>query len=191
MGTATNHKFEKRATKIQEELSEPNTFETGQVELGNLLGFTANNNEDDGAPDPWWLGGKLGIVFEDHANGNASTVFGAVKARQASGHPKWMKKYIPGTAEMNILPILVTPCTKAKSGADPQLEEVHYWELGEFRSWATHAISVLRDLKGTFPGEGDMVWRLQANQRLETEGLTLETIIRDRPLATSAMEIVD
>src|SRR5690606_26074563 len=90
MGTATNHKFEKQAAKIQEELAEAKTFESAQVELGTMLGFTAGNNEGDAAPDPWWLGEKIGIVFEDHADGKETTIFGATKARQAAGHPKWI-----------------------------------------------------------------------------------------------------
>lgn len=124
MGTATNHKFEKRAAKVVTELNQEKTFEAAQVELGTLLGFCAGNDEGDAAPDPWWLGNKLGIVFEDHAGGEDTTVFGAVKARQASGHPKWMKKNVPGADAMEIVPVLVTPCTKAKSGADPQLDDV-------------------------------------------------------------------
>lgn len=191
MGTVTNFKFEKRAAKVQTELAAAETFESGQVELGLLLGFSAGNDESDAAPDPWWLGDKLGIVFEDHADGKDTTVFGAVKARQASGHPKWMKKNVPGAADMDISPILVTPCIRAKSGADPHLDDVHYWRLDAFRTWSVHAIGVLRDLKGTFPGVGDLVWRAEAAQLLETEGMTLESIIRDRPMATEVMEIVD
>ncbi len=191
MGTATNHKFEKRAAKVQTELAGANTFESAQVELGTLLGFGADNDESDAAPDPWWLGDKLGIVFESHADGNETTVFGAIKARQASNHPKWMRKNVPGAEAMEILPILVTPCTKAKSGADPQLDNVRYWALDKFRSWAVHAIGVLRDLKGTFPGEGDLAWRAEACQRLEAEDLTIEAILRNQPMATEAMEIVD
>lgn len=191
MGTATNHKFEKRAAKVQTELAGANTFEAAQVELGTLLGFSADNDESDAAPDPWWLGDKRGIVFEAHADGNETTVFGAIKARQVSSHPKWMRKNVPGAEAMEILPILVTPCTKAKSGADPQLDNVRYWALDKFRAWAVHAIGVLRDLKGTFPGEGDLLWRAEAGQRLEAEDLTLEAILRNQPMATEAMEIVD
>jgi len=191
MGTATNHKFEKRAAKIQAELDRAETFESAQVELGMLLGFNAGNDESDAAPDPWWLGEKLGIVFEAHADGKAMTVFGATKARQASGHPKWMNKNVPGAEAMDILPILITPCTKAKSGADPQLNDVRYWALDAFREWAARAIGALRELKGTFPSEGDLVWRAEAGHRLEAEGLTLEAILSNQPMATEAMEIVD
>lgn len=84
MGMTTHHKFEKRAAAILTGLDNADSFEQAQVDLGKLLGFSCGNDESDAAPDPWWLGDKLGVVFEDHADGNASAVFGAVKARQAS-----------------------------------------------------------------------------------------------------------
>ena len=191
MGTATNHNFEKRVAKVQTDLNSSKLFETGLVGLGQLLGFAADNDESDAAPDPWWMGSSLGLVFEAHANGQEATVFGAVKARQASGHPKWVKKNVPGTEAMDIHPVLLTPCTKAKSGADPQLDNVHYWRLSAFRDWAARAIAVMRDLKGTFPDQGDFVWRAQALQRLHEEGLTLHKILQNLPMAPDAMEIVD
>lgn len=191
LGTATNHKFEKKVARITEGLNDENAFETALVELGEILGFTAGNDESDAAPDPWWLGHNFGIVFEAHAGGDGSTVFGATKARQASTHPKWIKKMIPGTVEMDIQSVLITPCTKAKSGADPHLEDVHYWHLQSFRDWAIHAIAILRELKGTFPGDADLAWRAEASSRLEAEGLTLERLLGTLPSATEAMEIME
>jgi hypothetical protein len=190
MGTATNHKFEKKVQRIADGLTNESSFEVALVGLGEVLGFTSGNDESDAAPDPWWLGYKMGIVFEAHAGGNDSTVFGATKARQASGHPKWIRKMVPGTVEMEIEPVLITPCTKAKSGADPHLEDVRYWHLELFRKWAIHAIAVLRELKGTFPGEADLAWRAEAASRLETEGLTIKNILVSLQRATEAMEIV-
>jgi hypothetical protein len=91
---------------------------------------------------------------------------------------------------MDIRPVLVTPSVKATSGADPQLDDVKYWELNAFRNWATAALAVLRNLKGTFPGEGDLIWRAEAAQRLEAEGLTLHAILRRLPIAADAMAII-
>lgn len=190
MGTATNSKFEKMVAKILKGLQVSETFEEAQVELGTVLGFSAGNDESDAAPDPWWLGDKIGIVFEDHEAGSETTVFGATKARQASSHPKWIKKKVPGTDSMDIFAVLVTPCVEAKSGADPQLDNVRYWRLADYSKWVNHAISVLRELKGTFPGEGDLIWRSEAEQRLEAEGLTLESLVKNLPIATTAMKIV-
>jgi hypothetical protein len=191
MGTVNNVKFENKVAQALTELNSASTFETGQVSLGTLLGFSAGNEESDAAPDPWWLGDKLGVVFEAHADGNDTTVFGANKARQAASHPKWIKRNLPGVGDFVISPILVTPCTTAKSGAEPHLEDVRYWKLSSFRSWALRATEVLRELKGTFPGEGDLLWRDEAVQKLVSEGLTLETIIADRPVASAAMQIVE
>lgn len=56
MGTANDRAFEKKAKRILKNLVKPETFEEGQRELGELLGFTAGNGESDAAPDPWWLG---------------------------------------------------------------------------------------------------------------------------------------
>ncbi len=189
MGTATNHNFEKRVAKILKDLEQKDTFEAAQVEAGIMLGFTAGNDDSDAAPDPWWLGKKIGIVFEDHAGGKDDTIFGAVKARQACNHPKWIESNVPGTKDMNIIPILVTPCTKMTKGAVPQLDNVRYWALNEFANWVVQSVPILRELKGTFPGEGDLIWRAEAQQRLEDEGLTLEKIIERIPKATEAMEI--
>lgn len=190
MGMTTHQKFEKRAAKILAELQNADSFEQAQVDLGKLLGFSSDNDESDAAPDPWWLGCKLGIVFEDHADGNASTVFGAVKARQASSHPKWIRKNVPGASNMEILPVLVTPSVKATSGAEPQLDDVKYWELSAFRDWATAAVATIRTIKGSFPGEGDLLWRSETAERLVAEGLTLETILQRLPIASKAMEII-
>jgi len=190
MGTTTQNKFEKRAAAIVTGLATAVGFENAQVDLGYLLGFSCGNDESDAAPDPWWLGEKMGIVFEDHADGNSTTVFGAVKARQASSHPKWIRKNVPGTSDMDICSVLVTPSTKTTSGADPQLDDVRYWELGAFQNWANGAVAVIRELKGSFPGEGDLMWRAEAAERLEAESLTLSAILRTLPIATIAMEVV-
>ena len=191
MGTVNNTKFEKKVAEIVAGLSQSNTFEPAHVELGTLLGFTANNDNSDAAPDPWWFGEKLGIVFEDHADGQDTTIFGATKARQAASHPKWIKANVPGTEKMDVLPILITPCVQVKKGAAPQLEGVRYWSLQDFRSWMNKAIPVLRNLKGVFPGEGDLAWRAEAQQQLESERLTLEALVVDLPMAKDIMQIVD
>jgi Type III restriction enzyme, res subunit/Helicase C-terminal domain len=190
MGTATNVKFEQKVTRISNFLSDGATFESGQTELGNLLGFSSGNDETDAAPDPWWIGYRIGLVFEDHVDANEATIFGAVKARQASGHPNWIKMNVPGTKDLEITPVLVTPCRSAQSGAEPQLQTVRFWALSDFRHWASNAIAVLRELKGTFPAEGDLAWRATAYQRLVAEVMTLPTIISSRPFANQAFTII-
>ncbi|MCD8560903.1 MAG: DEAD/DEAH box helicase family protein [Shewanella xiamenensis] len=189
-GIATNHKFEQRVSRIVEGLKDFSKFEQSQVELGVLLGFTAGNDESDAAPDPWWLGYRVGVVFEAHAEADPGTVFGANKARQASSHPKWIKSRVQGTGNMNITPVLVTPCTQARYGADPHLEDVCYWNLNDYVEWAHHAISVLRELKGSYSGESDLVWQAEAMSRIERERINIHWIIGLQK-ASNSMEIVD
>lgn len=131
------------------------------------------------------------MVFEDHADGQDTTIFGATKARQAASHPKWIKANVAGTEAMDLVPILVTPCVQAKKGAAPQLDGVRLWSLTDFVTWTNKAIPVLRTLKGVFPGEGDLAWRAEAQQQLEAEGLTLEALKKTLPMATQVMQIVD
>ena len=127
LGTASDHQFEKRAKAILDALSTPDTFEEGQRQLGELLGFVAGNAESDAAPDPWWLGDTKGIVFEDHAGGNATKVFGANKAKQAALHPDWLEENIVEAKGLNLVVVLVTPCTSAGQGSKPALKRVRYW----------------------------------------------------------------
>ena len=191
LGTAHNRKFDKLASKICSGLAHAKTFEAAQKQLGDLLGFTAGNSEVDAAPDPWWLGKTEGVVFEDHADGKSTTEFGATKARQAAGHPKWIAQNVPGAAAMKITSIIVTPCTNLKKGAVPHMHEVLYWRLDDFLAWADHTISVLRNLKSKFSGEGDLVWRAEASAQLEKEAMTLSGLKNVLAIASEAMTIVD
>lgn len=191
MGITTNTGFERKVASVLEKMDDPSTFEEAQVLLGQLLGFASGNTESDGAPDPWWLGSGIGCVFEDHANAKETTVFGASKARQAAGHPKWIKQNIAGTENMEILPILITPCRTTHSGAVPHFEGVRYWYLEDYRNWVVRAIGTLRDLKAGFPREGDLLWRAEARTRITREGLSLLSILDALPMAGDAMRVVD
>lgn len=190
MGTANDRAFEKKAKRILKNLVKPETFEEGQRELGELLGFTAGNGESDAAPDPWWLGESKGIVFEDHANGNATTIFGAEKAKQAAMHPDWIKENVPGTGDMNVTAILITPCVKAGIGAKPALKKVLYWSVEDFQKWAKKAIQTVRELKAKLPPHGDLFWKNEAKERLHRDEMTQSTIIGRLKRAADAMEFV-
>lgn len=190
MGTANDRAFEKKAKRILKNLGKPETFEEGQRELGELLGFTAGNEESDAAPDPWWLGETKGIVFEDHAGGSATTVFGAEKAKQAAMHPDWIKENVRGADELAMTTILVTPCVKAGIGAKPALKKVLYWSLDDFQTWAKGAINTVRELKAKLPPHSDLFWKEEAKDRLHKDGLTQTTIIDHLETASDAMEFV-
>jgi hypothetical protein len=189
LGTSDDKKFEKRAKVILEGLAKPNSFEEAQRQLGELLGFDAGNSNGDADPDPWWFGSKIGIVFEDHANGQPTTVFGANKAKQALGHPDWLREFRPEAEGLEITAVLVTPCTSANIGAKPALKKLRYWEVDAFREWATEAINTIRKLKSSLPQEGDLYWRRDAADRLSSAGLTLESMLTELPIAADAMTI--
>ena len=191
MGTANDRAFEKKAKRIINNLGKPETFEEGQRELGELLGFTVGNEESDAAPDPWWLGEAKGIVFEDHVNGRASTVFGAQKAKQAAMHPEWIKENVSGAGELSITAILITPCVKAGIGAKPALRKVLYWSVEDFQKWAQKAVQIIRELKGKLPPHGDLFWKEKAKERLHKEGLTQSTIVERLRTAADIMQFVE
>ncbi len=191
MGTATNKKFEKKAKSILDGLMDPACFEEAQRQLGELLGFVAGNGRGDADPDPWWLSDTKGIVFEDHANGQPTSVFGANKAKQAAGHPAWLEEYCSEAEGLETIAVIVTPCTKAGKGAKPSLRAIRYWHLEDFRTWATEAVNVVRDLKASLPQEGDLYWRQDAVDALKKAGLTLANILDDLPTAKEAMEVLD
>lgn len=189
LGTATEHKFEKSAKAILDNLAAPKTFEEGQRQLGDLLGFVTGNGKGDAAPDPWWLGSAIGIVFEDHANGKATTVFSATKAKQAAFHPEWLQENEPQAENLDVTSIVVTPCTLAGHGAMPALRKVNYWPLDEFQSWAKETIALIRTLKTSLPPNGDLFWRMNAANTLSSKGRTLKSILDALPVAADAMTI--
>lgn len=190
MGTANDRKFEKRAALILNNLAKAGTFEEGQRQLGELLGFNAGKIEADASPDPYWLGKTKGVVFEDHADAQADTVLGANKAKQALGHLDWMEENVPESRDLKMSVILVTPCTNAGEGAKPSLRKVLYWSLDDFLGWAKHAINVVRELKATLPPQSDLFWRDKAKERLAAEGLSLSGVLNGRDYAVDHMEFV-
>ena len=187
LGTANDYKFEKRAKAILDSLATPKSFEEGQRLLGELIGFVSGNDESDGAPDPWWLGETLGLVFEDHAGAKSTTVFSTKKAKQAALHPDWLKENIRQACGLALTVALVTPCVVAGKGAKPALKKVRHWPLEDFRGWAKEAVNVLRGLKSTLPPGGDLAWRIQAAESLISNGLTIETIIDSLPIASEEL----
>lgn len=190
MGTSSDRSFEKRAALTLKNLTKSSTFEEGQRQLGELLGFNAGKIESDASPDPYWLGETKGIVFEDHADAEDDTVFGANKAKQALGHLDWMEENIPESRDLEMHVILVTPCTKAGVGAKPSLRKVLYWSLDEFREWAEAAINIVRELKATLPPQNDLFWRDRAMEKLDAERLSLSAILDERDYAVEYMEFV-
>ncbi len=165
LGTLHNQKFDQLERMIRENLlaSEKTKFELGQTELGKLLGYEAGNKETNGAPDPWWITDEdLGFIFEDHSDAKPGSNLHIAKARQVCTHPNWVRQNLPVAKNAMILPVLVTPVSRADIDALPHLNDVSLWRIDDFRKWADVALTVIRELRKTFSGPGDLVWRADA-----------------------------
>jgi DEAD/DEAH box helicase len=170
MGTIHDRKFDAEEAAILNAILQDDDgtrFEDGHRRLGTLLGFYAGNSSDDAAPDPWWIADdSFCLVSEDHAGAKSDTVLSATKARQAASHPDWIKANLPELADAQIVPVIITPCTKATKGAFPSLKRVRYWSREEFRTWSKNALQTLREIRREFPGPGNLGWRAAAATRL-------------------------
>jgi len=181
LGSIHEGRFAKLEKEILEGLNnhsaeDSGPFERAHVELGKLLGFTTGKVEIDASPDPWWLViGHLCFVFEDHA-GSTSGKLNAEKARQAMAHPDWIRMNVPDRKDSEIISVIITPAAHADKGSLPILHHFYVWPLDEFKAWAEHAIAVVRSLRATFPGVGDLVWKAEAMEALKAECLDAEGI---------------
>lgn len=172
LGTVHDRKFSEREAEIRRliERNDGKTFERGHMLLGELLGYDAGNAETDGAPDPWWnVDGSLCLVFEDYTEATEETDMPVKKARQVAGHPAWVRHQLSLDDDAEIVPILLTAATRVKAGAVPHLQNVRYWILSEFNSWANKALRTIRELRQSYPGEGNLNWRAEAAERLRNE----------------------
>jgi len=183
LGTANDLKFEAEIKSILSGLADADSakvFEEAQVKLGELLGYQAGNNESTAAPDPWWIvDDDLCIVFEDHTGlKEGNRTIGVNKVRQAASHPNWIRKNMPVSQRAHIVPVLVTPCSIVDDHALPHADNLSYWNLDEFREWAENAISVVRKLRRSFPGSGDLAWRADAITAYKDAALDPASIIQ-------------
>ena len=178
-GTSHDRKFDGREKDILEGLSSDNSavFENAHKLLGELLGFKADNVETDGAPDPWWISGKVCLVFEDHSAARETSILDVKKARQVSCHSSWIQENGEIDHDTEILPVLVTPVRKVKRGAVVHLRKVALWPLDEFVGWAKDAVSIVRELRKTFFEVGDLAWRAEAAEKFESNKLDAQGLI--------------
>ena len=121
-------------------MREPDLFEEAQVELGKLIGFISGKGEEEGSPDPWWISGNDCIVFEDFVDTISASTLNVKKPRQASSHLDWMKSNVQQSTGCNYIPTLVTPAKNIRSAAIPHVENLSYWELSNFITWAELAM---------------------------------------------------
>ncbi|KYC35735.1 hypothetical protein WA1_08000 [Scytonema hofmannii PCC 7110] len=194
-GNYNDQKFEAQVKGILDNLQrvkdtqkDSKAFENGHERLGRLLGYQAGNSNGDADPDPWWIAyDDFCIVFEDHSTDNHGNPLGANKVKQATLHPNWIKQNISSLCKKSeIIPVVVTPCKSITNGAKPHTQGLCYWNQQDFQAWAEKAITVLRELKRSFPGEANLEWRKRAMQAYQDNGLdpaSLAKNLRKRRLA--------
>jgi hypothetical protein len=192
LGTVHDRRFSEKERQIRTGLSseDPNTFEAAHVELGSLLGFSAERRGTPGAPDAtWMLTDDLCIVFEDHSGAAETSTLDVNKARQVSTHPNWVKKSMNIPAETKIVSVLITPVTTASRDALPHLTDVCLWPLNDFRMWAEAALQTVRSVRTNFPGSGDLVWRAQAAEAYRKAKIAPTMLIQELQSRVAAVEL--
>jgi hypothetical protein len=148
--------------------------------LGELLGFESGNKETDGSPDPWWIVNEnLCLIFEDHSEAESDSSFHIIKARQVALHPNWVYENLPISKNGRVVTVLITPVNLVDSAAIPYLRNVCLWKLDDFRNFCEKAIKVIRDLRRTFPGSGDLAWRSEAAQKYIDNRISPNLLIKD------------
>lgn len=98
------------------------------------------------------------------------TVIDVKKARQVASHPTWIRANVPLPENAKVIPTLVTPCTHGKSGAMVHLPSVPVWGLLEFKEWAKRTLAVVRQVRASLVGAGDLAWRAEAQMAFESAG---------------------
>jgi hypothetical protein len=113
------------------------------------------------------------LVFEDHANAKDTSSLSITKARQAASHPTWMREHVSSckSDSIEITPILLTPVMTVYEGALTHLGGVYVWKLEDFKAWARKALSTVRELRKSYIEPGDLVWRAEASDILQTQNL--------------------
>jgi len=170
LGMSNDLGFAKEEAFIRQNIakSEKGPFEAAHERLGTLIGYDAGNRETTGSPDPWWIADEsMCFIFEDHSNAKSGTL-DVKKARQVGSHPNWAKANLNLSPTSSVLPVLISPVATADKDALPHLDGVFLWDLADFREWANNALTVVRELRRTFPGSPDIVWRSTAAERYRT-----------------------
>lgn len=172
LGVESDHKFNALEIRIREGLgaSKATQFETGHRLLGELIGLHAGKVESEGSPDPWWAHDDRCIVFEDFQPEGADGGLTVTKARQAHTHPNWIKTNVKELAHAEILAVLLTSTGHMSAGCVPHVQDVGFWSLADFRSWAEAVMATVRELRRTLSQRGDLDWRARASASLEATG---------------------
>ncbi len=168
IGTLHDGNYRKIEKEIIDGINDPSNsqvFEEAHKKLGDILGYESGNVETQGAPDPWWLASdNLCFVFEDYTSGISEEV-PIDKIRQANGHEGWIRDHLDLDEDATVFTILLTNREKIDQDAHVHLENIFYWNLGEFQEWAHNALSINNELRSKYTETGNLTWRAEAAQK--------------------------
>ncbi|WP_283153612.1 DEAD/DEAH box helicase [Guptibacillus hwajinpoensis] len=181
LGIASDNKFNRKIKEAQTFLSERNynNFENGHEILGMLLGFKSSNTDQTGGPDPWWIvDNKVCLVFEDKFHVDPQKPLSVSEVKQAKGHKDWIRKNISDFRDDGkIITVFITNITNIDDSALPFTEDLYYWNVDDFLSWSYSAIEVIRKVRKRFNEPGDLIFRSEAIEILQGEGLDIMSVI--------------
>ena len=176
-GKSGSLKIEKYFHSIRDGLasSESKPFEQAQVKLGHILGFQSSNTEDSGDPDPWWVFGRQGIVFEDYTATGDNPVISKEKTLQAKAHPETLAAKHPG---VDFRVVFCSSTDKLHHAAVPHVGETSYISVEDFKSFSEECMSTIRLLWDAFHSPGNIEWRELAAQRIAEANLGNDDILK-------------
>lgn len=156
------------------ESSDSPPFEMAQVKLGRLLGFESGNTERSGDPDPWWIFGRQGIVFEDYTATGDNPIVSKQKTLQAKGHPDTLAAEHPG---VNFEVVLCSSSDNLHHAAEPHTGDVSYISVEDFKSFSEECMATIRVLWDAFHSPGQHEWRKFAAQKISNARLGNDDIL--------------
>ena len=175
-GKSGSLKIDKYLQSIREGLSssESKPFEKAQVKLGRLLGFVSGNTERPGAPDPWWIFGRQGVVFEDYTATGEKPVVSKEKTLQAKAHPDILAAEHPG---VNFSVVFCSTSGKLHFAAEPHTGNVYYISVEDFKKFSEECMITMRTLWDSFQSPGIIEWREFAARRITESRLGVDDIL--------------
>lgn len=179
-GYASPRKFKQDMKQIIDGLASTNSdvFEEAHLLLGEVLGFESDNSTSDATPDPWWVStNKLCLVFEDKSDSKPENPIPVKHTRQAASHATWIAKHLELREGAGVICVMITPATVVHPEAATYAGDVKYWNIDNFRRWASTAIGVIRQLRSEYPGPGNLAWRASASGMLRKAGLDPQAIV--------------
>ena len=175
-GKSGSAKIEKYFQTIREGLSssESKPFEDAQVKLGRLLGFESGNTERSGDPDPWWIFGRQGVVFEDYTATGENPVVSKKKTLEAKAHPDTLAAEHPG---VNFSVVFCSTSDKLHFAAEPHTGDVFFISVEDFKKFSEDCMTTMRTLWDSFRSPGIIEWREFAARKLTEAKLGSDDIL--------------